>query len=150
MGGLFKSINKYFKNLKLKKTLRNNDFKDLKPLSFNGLETYAKIISVYDGDSVVIVFPYKMEFVKYSCRIAGIDAPELRNSGKREKELATKARDFLRSLILDKVVFVKFGKFDKYKRPLVDIIYKRKSIKDIMVNNKLAISYNGEKKSHKW
>ena len=58
---------------------------------------------------------------KWNCRITGVDTPELRTRDELEKKYGYEVRDKLRDKILDKVVTVKCGDFDKYGRLLIDI-----------------------------
>ena len=132
------------------KKLECLNLKSCEYFSFDGIEAYAKVCKVYDGDTVTILFDYHGKIIKLSCRLLGIDTPELRSSNPKEKEYAIKARDFLSNLINDKVVKVHFKKFDKYGRPLI-VIYKRGLIKrtninKLMIKEKYALSYDGGKK----
>lgn len=135
----------------LKKRLANlPNPKDIPRFSFEGLETYARVVSVYDGDTITIVFEYHKQMIKYSCRIYGIDTPEIRTSDPEEKKLGFAARDYLRSIILDKVVKVNFMKFDKYGRILITlsttINNEPKDISNLMIAEGYAKPYFGGKK----
>ena len=44
----------------------------------NGTTIQGKIVSVYDGDSVKALLPLNGILYKWSCRLSGIDTPELR------------------------------------------------------------------------
>lgn len=143
--------------------------------SLEGLSFNARIISVYDGDTIKAIFKYRGVYNTWSCRIIGIDTPELRTKNPEEKELGYKARDFLRGLILNKVVKIKCHDFDKYGRLLVDVKVKletigsaapkgrcpprsgvvidnkgaedaERSVNDILIQNKYALPYDGGKK----
>ncbi|AXO80247.1 thermonuclease family protein [Olleya aquimaris] len=82
----------------------------------------AKIIAVYDGDTVTAVvdlgFLHSQEM---KLRLYGIDTPELRGE---EKEEGKKVRDIVRSMILDKEVKIRSykDKQGKYGRYLANII----------------------------
>ena len=83
------------------------------------------------------------KFYRFNCRIEGVDTPELRTRNKKEKAMGIKVRDELRKKILDKMVQVKCGEFDKYGRLLVDIIIDNTSITKWLIENKFAFSYDG-------
>ena len=119
---------------------------DVESLTLENKIVTGKVVSVYDGDSCKCVFPFEGKLYKWTCRIDGIDTPELRTRSKLEKEAGYKARDFLRSKILKKVVEITCGKFDKYGRLLVRIKYEGEDISDLMVANNHAFSYDGGKK----
>lgn len=147
-------IKKYIKNIykykKTKKYLEKLEPSEIKPFSFSGIEKYARIIKVYDGDTCTILFRWKKQNIKTSCRIIGIDTPELRTKNKVEKKLGYEAKDFLQNLILEKVLKVKFGKDGKFGRPLVEIfLHNGQSISDIMISNGHAKPYFGGTKQ-KW
>ena len=120
--------------------------KDIKPYTLNGLKKYCKVVKVYDGDTITLVFKHHGELVKYSCRINGIDAPEMKSKNKKEKIKATEVRDYLRSLIDGQVIKVYFEKFDKYGRPLIRIRYHRKNLVDDLLEKGFVKEYHGGKK----
>jgi len=86
------------------------------------LYTYkAKVISVYDGDTVTLEIDLGMHIkVQVKGRLLGIDTPELRG---KERVDGLKARDYVRELILDQDIYVKTkkDKTGKYGRWLVTI-----------------------------
>lgn len=140
---------KFFKNFLLKRRLRKVDPKTVKKYSLKGLRTYGKVVSAYDGDTVTIVIEKDKRMIKYSCRLMGIDTPEIRTKNRKEKEMAIIARDYLRKRILNKVVFVEFYDFCKYGRPLISVFYKNEDISKLMIRNSFAVPYFGGKKQ-KW
>ena len=127
----------------LKRRLSKVDGDDITPFSFDGISTYAKIVDVYDGDTIKIVFEYKGEFIKYSARLYGIDTPEIRTKDAEEKKRGYEARDFLRSLILDRVLKVDLLKFDKYGRLLATVYDNGRSVVDLMVSEGYGKPYFG-------
>ena len=111
----------------------------------------AKVVSVYDGDTIRVVFPILNKLYKWNCRITGVDTPELRTRDELEKKYGYEVRDKLRDKILDKVVTVKCGDFDKYGRLLIDIYCdnETRSVSNWLIDNKYAFAYNGGTKQ-KW
>ena len=111
----------------------------------------AMVVSVYDGDTIRVVFPILNKLYKWNCRITGVDTPELRTRDELEKKYGYEVRDKLRDKILDKVVTVKCGDFDKYGRLLIDIYCdnETRSVSNWLIENKYAFAYNGGKKQ-KW
>ena len=147
---MFKYLKDSVKYLKDKRRLNKLHPADVKSFSFNGVEKYARIVKVYDGDTCTILFTWKNQNIKTSCRILGIDTPELRTKNPIEKKLGYIAKEFLEGLILEKVLKVKFGKDGKFGRPLVEIfLHNGQSISDIMIANEYAKPYFGGKKQ-KW
>jgi endonuclease YncB( thermonuclease family) len=118
-------------------------------LDFDGKKMPAKCVDVYDGDTVTLAIRFKGENFLLKCRLLGINSPEMkpplkdpnREAVKRE---AVKARDYLSGLILNRIVYIECGKWDKYGRMLIRIrIGKRdrKTVNQIMIDEKLAVPY---------
>lgn len=120
--------------------------KDVNKYSLEGLKKYCKVVKVYDGDTITIVFKHHGQLVKYSCRIDGIDAPELRTKNKKEKEKAIYVREYVKNMIDQETVKVYFGKFDKYGRPLIKIRHNRQDLSGILLRKGLVREYHGGKK----
>ena len=56
---------------------------------------YAKVIKVYDGDTITIaakIHPLDSNYYRFSVRLAHIDCPELKTKNKDEKNYAEKAK----------------------------------------------------------
>ena len=123
--------------------------KDIPEFSLHGLTLQGKIVELYDADTCKIVLPLQDTLYKFTCRLTGIDTPEmkpLKSKANRDKEIiwAKQARAELLRLIcpgdasfdhLDikkeeivhilaknkQLVTVKCYEFDKYGRLLVDL-----------------------------
>lgn len=112
----------------------------------NNQSIEAKVISVYDGDTIKALFPLNGVMYKWNCRLVGIDTPEIRTRNLKEKEFGYKVRDILRSKILNKIVLLKCGQLDKYGRLLVTIEFNDCNINNWLIENNFAFSYDGGKK----
>ena len=110
-----------------------------------GKTIQGKVVSVYDGDTVKIIFPLNDTLYKWNCRLIGVDTPELRTKCSVEKQYGYKVRDFLRSKILNKVINVVCGDLDKYGRLLVTLqcIGEECSVNQWLINNDYAFAYDG-------
>ena len=117
--------------------------------NLNDYCTTAYCVNVYDGDTIKLIFKFRDHFDRWNCRLSGIDTPELRSHKEYEKELAIIARDKLKEMILDKIVYIKCGYFDKYGRLLIDIYTKPDNlhINSFLINEGFAKSYDGGTKS---
>ncbi len=102
------------------------DIKQTESFSFNGLETYAKVIKCYDFNKINIIFKFNNIFIRYNCKINGI-------KDNQTKEIASKNQKKIETLLLNKVVYIKFRKFDNFGRILINII---QNGKDISINFK--------------
>jgi len=117
--------------------------------SLNGFKTDAKVVKVYDGDTVHVVFFYLDKYYKWICRISNVDTPELRTNNQEEKKKGYEVRDKLRELILDKIVQLDCHEFDKYGRLLVDITMDETRVDEWLIKNGYAKKYDGGTKE-KW
>lgn len=123
--------------------LENLDLGNIKKFSLACMACKARVASVYDGDTITLVFKLQEQYVKWSCRLEGIDTPEMKSKNAEEKASAVKARDFLRGKILDKVVDVVFGDFDKYGRLLAKVSIDDLDINKLMLSEGYAKAYDG-------
>lgn len=111
-------------------------------LSLDGEEVHALCVSVYDGDTITVVFPFKGEDYKWRCRLLGINTAEMRGTRGTEKEKAIAARDYVRKVALDKVVRLKLGSFDKYGRLLANVYLEDGThVNSTLLDLKLAVPY---------
>jgi micrococcal nuclease len=114
-----------------------------------GIKVPVKCISVYDGDTVKLAFHLfnneNNDIIIYSCRLIGIDTPEMKGP---TKDLATKAKLFLSDLVLDKVIEAVFHTDvnEKYGRLLVELFINDENINNKMVVGGYAKPYDGGKK----
>jgi len=109
----------------------------------------AKVVHIYDGDTVHLVFEYLGHVFKWHVRIAHVDTPELKTKNLEEKKLGYEVRDKLKELINDKVVDVLCLDFDKYGRVLTEITYNGTRVDKWLIDNGYAKLYEGKTKE-KW
>ena len=142
----------FFKDLYHKFKLRKVD-DALKPFNMDGVERYAKIVHVYDGDTFRAALIHNNKVKKLTFRPVGYDTPEmkpLKTMPNRDTHirLAKEARDHLIKLFggIGSYVFIKCHKFDKYGRVLATVYPTRwsdKSINQMMLDSGLANEYDG-------
>lgn len=112
--------------------------------------TRGKVIKVYDGDTITIAskLPYKSsEIYRFSVRLRGIDSPEIKSKSPVEKELAMNSKMSLSNVILGQMVDLKNVSTEKYGRILADVYIDNVNISKWMLENKLAVPYDGGKKT---
>jgi micrococcal nuclease len=110
---------------------------------------YAKVIKIYDGDTITVAakLPFKgSPLYRFSVRLNGIDSPEIKGNTPTEKALAVKSRDALNKLIFGKVIELKNNSKEKYGRLLSDVYLQDLHVNKWMLDNKLAVHYDGGKK----
>jgi endonuclease YncB( thermonuclease family) len=135
--------------------------------SFNGTKCWARVVSVYDGDSPTIVFPFNDKMYKFSTRVYGIDTSEIKSQDQACKDRAIKARNRLVELITKApfpqqvtskkdiqkllaqdvyLVWVECMEFDKYGRVLIKMQSSpqdTKNFADILIEEQCAYPYFG-------
>ena len=82
--------------------LENLTLDDTEDITYNF--TNAKVLKVYDGDTITIGAWYDNGWKRFSVRVYGVDCAEIRGGTVDTKEQAQKAKKFVTELILNKVV----------------------------------------------
>lgn len=122
---------------------------------------HARVLEVYDGDTITVGLRANGGFWRTALRINGIDAPEIkpRRSNRTEKSLdkerldAVKSRDFVREKILGKIILIKTNhRTDKFGRLLADIYINggSTSLANVLVSQGLAVAYDGGQKPNNY
>jgi endonuclease YncB( thermonuclease family) len=150
---------------------------DVKEYSLDGVECVGKIVDIYDGDTCRIILLLEGKYMKYTCRLYGIDTPEMKpalSKPNREEEMssARKCRNRFIQLATNsvcpvdmtnlsktelkqlmnrhtKVVKVICREFDKYGRLLISVYDQETNacVNDELVREGLAKAYFGGTKS---
>ena len=135
--------------------------------SLAGISSYARLVDVYDGDTMTCIIPFQGRYFQFACRLNGIDTSELKNKNKKQKELAYQARhyalkyccpeynldvDIPRKQIQDYLgrnmttVWLQCYEFDKYGRVMIDL-YKQPeqgvSLTQHLLSHDLGYEYHG-------
>jgi len=114
-----------------------------------GTVTVSKVISVYDGDTFRVDIDSLPPIVgkNMPIRLNGIDTPEIRGKCQYEKDLAFKARDFVRNKLAN-AKEIKLTKLQrgKYFRVVADVMIDGVSLEKELLENQLAYKYTGGKK----
>ena len=124
--------------------LRNYD-KTTKFYTLNKFNTLAKIVHVYDGDTVHAVFthPDSCKVYKYKLRLAHIDTPELNSKNPNEVKKANEAKKVVEEMILNKIVFLELEGEDKYGRLLANIYIDGLDLNEYLIEKNYAYRYEG-------
>ncbi len=133
--------------------LRSIDITHVPDVILYQKQTRARVIDVYDGDTITVIFLLGNVPVQMKIRLKGIDTPEVRAGKgklKAEKIAGKVCRDYLRSLVGNKIVTLIISDWDKYGgRVIGDIYFDGENVSYYMMKNGYAKSYDGGKK-HKW
>lgn len=133
--------------------LQNSNIENTKWFSLTGTISLCKCVDVYDGDTLTIIIPFNNNIYKKKCRLKGIDCAELRSKNIEEKKIAEDTKKVLEDFVLNKMLYVKCDKEDKYGRSLVELYLTEKdlemninSINNKLIEMKLAYEYDGKSK----
>ena len=114
-----------------------------------GTETVSKVISVYDGDTFRVNIDSLPPIVgkNIPIRVNGVDTPEIRGKCLYEKNLALKARDFVRNKLANaKEIKLTNLQRGKYFRVVANVVVDGVSLEQELLDNELAYEYSGGKK----
>lgn len=130
--------------------LEDSTLENTLSFSFEGEEFDAKVIDVYDGDTVTLAVNKFASglFFNVKCRLFGIDSAEIRTKNKEEKKFGYEAKQFLSNLVLNKIVKVKCSKKkDKYGRAVLGTLFiDNTNVNQLLVDKGFAYEYFGDKK----
>lgn len=101
------------------------------------------VIKVYDGDTITVATRIYDDptMYRFSVRLLGIDAPELRTRDAEEKASAEIAQEVLSDLVIDKYVTLKNVSVEKYGRLLAEVYLGDQNINQYMLDNNLVEAY---------
>ena len=114
-----------------------------------GTVTVSKVIDVYDGDTFRVNIDSLPPIVgkNIAIRVNGVDTPEIRGKCQYEKNLALKARDFVRGKLANaKEIKLTNLQRGKYFRVVANVVVDGVSLEQELLDNKLAYRYDGGKK----
>ena len=134
--------------------------------SLKGVKTYARVVSIYDGDTITVVIPIlNSQYYKFNLRLMGIDTSEIRDKDENKRKMALKARNRLYELITKckcddlkhkeieeklnddiYLIWVECDIVEKYGRTLAHVKINEEdteTLVDILINEGLGVRYDG-------
>ena len=120
-------------------------------LNLYNYSTDCKVVDVYDGDSIEVIFDYTdKQRLEVKVRMYGYDAPDIKRPKNEEnkeemKRLAEDIRDKLREQILNTVCTITFKGWDNYGRVKGVIIKDGLCINQWMLDNSYGTLVDNEK-----
>ena len=144
---------------------REHNLKNTKRFDLSGHKSWARVLSIYDGDTITVTMEYFDNMYLFNIRLLGIDTMEIKSPN---NETAIKARNRLVELVsgvkldnnqkytkfdiqklLDERVYtiwIRCEGFDKYGRILGEAFLddtETISLSQTLLKEKLAVPYNG-------
>jgi endonuclease YncB( thermonuclease family) len=127
--------------------------------SFDGKLIEAKVVHVYDGDTVQCVFPLGSSVYQWNVRLAQIDTPEIKAKMKGlsheqqrlsqlEKRAGLVAKQYVAAMLLNKRVVLECKAFEKFGRLLATIRVDGVDVCQHLIERGFAHAYAGATKSH--
>jgi endonuclease YncB( thermonuclease family) len=107
----------------------------------------ALVWNVYDGDTCTCIMDFNNNLHKFSVRLTGIDTAEMKSKDPELKKKAVAAKQYLSSMILNKIVRLECEGLDKYGRILAKLYVDDICMNTKMIELKYANSYDGGTKS---
>jgi len=104
----------------------------------------------YDGDTITVNIPKLHPLLGrgIKIRIKGIDTAEIKGSRPCEKKIALYTKKFVKNLLTKaRKIEIRNPSRGKYFRILADLWFDQVNLKEILLEENLAIPYNGKKKS---
>lgn len=109
--------------------------------------TVCKVVKVIDGDTVHIAFCRGSRIMRTSCRLCGIDTPEMHSHDAAEKAAAIQAKQLLEKLLLGKMVTLTHVGVEKFGRALANVLVDGQDASSFMLQHSdLCRAYDGDKK----
>ena len=118
-------------------------YKNTPKFTFKGKEYDAKVVKVYDGDTITVVFDFMSSPYRFTVRMVGYDSPELKSEDIVEKKYAIASRDFLGKMIMNKIVHLVCEDYDKYGRILGRVFLDGVDINEKMLRDGSCREYTG-------
>jgi len=118
-----------------------------------GSVVVSEVTSIYDGDTFranIKDYPGLIGY-RMGIRINGIDTPEMRGKCLKEKTLAKEAKQFTVAQLREaKKIDLRNMKRGKYFRIVADVYVDDKNLAQMLIDNNLAVVYDGGRKAKDW
>ncbi|MCZ6466830.1 MAG: thermonuclease family protein, partial [Alphaproteobacteria bacterium] len=104
----------------------------------------ARVVSVYDGDTLTVDAELWAGLTaRTTVRVAGVDTPEIRGKCQAEKDLAIRARDFVRATIGVTVQLTNIRPGKYAGRMIADVWVNGQKLSDLLITENLGRPYRG-------
>ncbi len=118
-----------------------------------GCIVVTEVTSIYDGDTFRVNIDGYPALIgsRMGIRVNGIDTPEMRGKCQKEKALARDAKQFtVAHLRAAKTIELRNMKRGKYFRVVADVYVDGKNLGKMLIDQGLAVVYDGGHKAKDW
>ena len=136
----------FLKEYSEKRKLEQCSLNNTKKLIIKDKTINAKVIDVYDGDTITVAFFLGNEIFQHKLRIYGIDCAEIRTKNLKEKKIAKQTKTVVEQLCFNNLVKIDCKGWDKYGRLMGTVRKGKIDIGQYLLDRGLAYPYNGKKK----
>lgn len=146
-------INRFFKSVSVAFLLHLPLYAEAISEKSYGTAFVSEVTSIYDGDTFRVNLKDYPEIIgeRIGIRINGIDTPEMRAQCQKEKKLAQQAKQFsVTQLRNAKHIELRNMRRGKYFRIVADVYVDGKDLGKMLVDNALAVPYDGGHKGKDW
>lgn len=104
--------------LSLKEFRKTRDAKEVPERTFGGTSRFAKVVEVYDGDTVTIQTRLSRgeKIYLYKLRLDGLDTPEKRHANPLHRKAGEAVRNVMAQKLLGKMIRIEFCREGKFGR----------------------------------
>ncbi len=103
----------------------------------------ARVVSVYDGDTLTVdADPWPGLTARTGVRVAGVDTPEILGKCQAEKDLAIRARDFVRATVGVTVQLTNIRPGKYAGRMVADVWVDGRKLSDLLIAENLGRPYH--------
>lgn len=122
----------------------------MEKISLNGLQTWARCIYIVDGDTVDCIVPTctmlalgkpYLHLNRVRIRVRGVNTPELRKGTAESKERGQIAKEYVRGLLEDKLVYLVFESNDDFGRALAYIYIDGEDLSQVLIKGGYGVPY---------
>ena len=109
--------------------------------------TSGRVVDVYDGDTMTLAarVPGDNTIYQFQLRLHGLDCAEMKTKNPSEKLVAIKAKEYVESCVLNKIVNLENVALDKYGRLLANVKYGEHNLDlgEGLLVGRMAVEYDG-------
>lgn len=132
-----------------KNNLMDIDIDKVPNIIYQNQKIPARVVSVYDGDTITVIYLIEHTPIKTKVRLMGIDTPEIKAAKDKlpeEKQAGIICKDYLSKMLFNRLITLEIIGLDKYGRLLGNVVVDEIDISKLMIRQGYAKPYDGTTK----